>query len=45
MLLSGDRQSCSLGKALQIFDRTGLQFGVLKGLDKSAIEQIRRQAA
>lgn len=45
MLLSGDRESCSLSMALKIFDRTGLQFGMLKGLEPNEVELLRRAAA
>jgi transcriptional regulator with XRE-family HTH domain len=39
-ILSGDRVP-SLAKAFQIYDATGLQFGILKGLPKKTIEQLR----
>lgn len=45
MLLSGERASCSLTMAFQIYDKTGLQFGLLKGLTSDEIEPLRRQAA
>lgn len=49
-LLSDDpdqRRVPSLAMALKIYDKTGLQFGVLKGLPAGAIETLRanRQAA
>lgn len=45
MLLSGTRKTLSLAMALQIYDRTGLQFGVLDGLSKETIDDLRKQAA
>jgi transcriptional regulator with XRE-family HTH domain len=39
-LLNGER-GASLGTALKIYDRTGLQFGLLKDLPKETIEQLR----
>lgn len=44
-LLNGQRKGPSLELALQIYDRTGLQFGILKGLSEAAIGEIRREAA
>ena len=44
MILSGSR-SPSLGKALQIYDRTGLRFGILEGLTPEEIEPLRRKVA
>jgi transcriptional regulator with XRE-family HTH domain len=43
-ILNGER-SPSLAKAFQIFDATGLQFGLLKGLDRRTIESLRPKAA
>lgn len=43
-LLSGER-GASLGVALSIYDKTGLQFGILKDLPKETIEQLRPRAA
>ena len=43
-LLSGAR-GASLTKALEIYDKTGLQFGILKGLSASAIKELRPRAA
>ena len=40
-LLSGAREKPSLELALQIYDRTGLQFGILEGLDKATIDGLR----
>ena len=40
MILSGDRQP-SLAVALRIYDATELQFGILKGLPKETVEQLR----
>lgn len=45
MLLNRKRETCSLTKALQIFDTTGLQFGLLKGMTREEIEPLRRQIA
>jgi hypothetical protein len=45
MLLSGERTSCSLSIALKIYDKTGEQFGILKGLKPSEIEPLRKAAA
>ena len=44
MILSGDRQP-SLAVALKIYDATGQQFGILKGLSPDTIAEIRKQAA
>lgn len=41
MLLSGERKTCSLAIALKIYDATGLQFGILKGLDPETVETLR----
>jgi hypothetical protein len=41
--LSGQRTP-SLSKAFQIYDATGLQFGILKGLPKKTVEQLRPAA-
>ena len=46
-ILGGDRKP-SPAVAFAIYDTTGLQFGILKGLDRATIERIRdaqRQAA
>jgi hypothetical protein len=43
-LLNGKR-GASLPVALDIYDRTGLQFGVLKGLSAETIADLRKQAA
>lgn len=45
MLLSGERDSCSLATALKIYDATGLRFGFLTGLTPKEIEPLRRQLA
>lgn len=42
MILSERRQP-PLGTALSIYDKTGLQFGLLKGASREAIEGMRRQ--
>lgn len=42
-LLSGSR-GASLPKALEIYDKTGLQFGILRGLPAETIEQLRPKA-
>jgi transcriptional regulator with XRE-family HTH domain len=39
-LLSGER-GASLVTAFKIYDATGLQFGILKGLPKKTVEQLR----
>ncbi len=47
-LLSGDpaqRREPSLGMALRIYEATGLQFGILKGLTTKQIEPLRKAAA
>jgi transcriptional regulator with XRE-family HTH domain len=44
MILSGDRTP-SLEIALRIYDQTGQQFGILKGLSDSAIDELRGRAA
>jgi transcriptional regulator with XRE-family HTH domain len=43
-LLSGDR-GASLPVALGIYDKTGLQFGILKGLGPDTIAALRKEAA
>ena len=43
-LLRGKR-SPSIGIALQIYDKTGLQFGFLVGLTPDEIEPLRRKVA
>jgi transcriptional regulator with XRE-family HTH domain len=43
-ILNGAREP-SLPKAFQIYDATGLQFGLLKGLDRKTIESLRPKAA
>lgn len=43
-LLNGER-GASLSTALKIYDAAGLQFGILKGLQKETIEQLRPKAA
>ena len=40
MILSGGRQP-SLSRALSIYDKTGLQFGPIKGADSARIEEMR----
>jgi hypothetical protein len=40
MILSGDRKP-SLGRALSIYDNTGLQFGALKGKSPDEVEALR----
>lgn len=42
-LLSGER-GASLTTAISIYDKTGLQFGILKDLPKETIEQLRPKA-
>ena len=42
MILSGGRQP-SLSRALSIYDKTGLKFGLLKGAHPETIEQMRKQ--
>jgi transcriptional regulator with XRE-family HTH domain len=44
-LLNGERTGPSLKLALQIYDRTGLQFGILKDLPAETIEHLRPKAA
>jgi transcriptional regulator with XRE-family HTH domain len=39
-VLSGER-GASLPMAFKIYDATGLQFGILKGLQKETVEQLR----
>lgn len=41
----GERQSPSLPTAFRIYDATGAQFGILKGLSKETIEELRPKAA
>lgn len=43
-VLDGSRTP-SLAMAFQIFDATGLQFGLLKDLDPETIEKLRPKAA
>jgi transcriptional regulator with XRE-family HTH domain len=43
-LLNGTRDA-SLEKAIQIYDATGEQFGILKDLPAETIEQLRQKAA
>jgi transcriptional regulator with XRE-family HTH domain len=43
-LLSGER-TASLAMAFKIYDKTGHQFGLLKGLSEDTIEQLRPKAA
>jgi transcriptional regulator with XRE-family HTH domain len=45
MLLSGKRKSLSLAKAFQIYDATGLKFGILDGASDETIEDLRRKVA
>lgn len=40
MILSGDRKP-PLGRALSIYDKTGLLFGDLKGLTPDEIRRVR----
>ena len=40
-----ERQEPSLAKAFLIYDATGAQFGILKGLSKETIEALRPKAA
>jgi transcriptional regulator with XRE-family HTH domain len=42
-VLSGER-GASLTMAFKIYDATGLQFGILKGLPKDTIEHLRPKA-
>lgn len=42
MILSGGRQP-SLSRALSIYDKTGLQFGLLKGASQETIEEMRKR--
>ena len=47
-LLSEDpeqRREPSLGMALKIYERTGEQFGILKGMNPEHIEALRKAAA
>jgi hypothetical protein len=41
----GGREDPSLAVALKIYDRTGAQFGILKGLAEETIADLRKQAA
>jgi transcriptional regulator with XRE-family HTH domain len=43
-ILDGSR-SPSLAIALRIYDATGLQFGILAGVNKETIEDLRPKAA
>lgn len=43
-VLDGSRKP-SLAMAFQIYDATGLQFGILNGLSKETVEQLRPKAA
>lgn len=40
-----EREKPSLAVALQIYDVTGEAFGILKGLSRGAIEELRPKAA
>lgn len=40
-----EREAPSLKVAFQIYDQTGAQFGILKGISKQLIEQLRPKAA
>lgn len=42
-LLNGER-GASLAMAFKIYDATGLQFGILKGLPTETIEHLRPKA-
>ncbi len=42
--LLGGKRGASLTVALSIYDKTGLQFGILKGLPAKTIEQLRPKA-
>lgn len=42
-LLNGTRTKPSLELALQIYDRTGLRFGILEGLSDAAIGELPRK--
>jgi transcriptional regulator with XRE-family HTH domain len=47
-ILSDDpkqRRTPTLGMAFKIYDATGLQFGILEGLSKETIEELRPKAA
>jgi transcriptional regulator with XRE-family HTH domain len=44
-LLTGTREKPSLELALQIYDETGLQLGLLKGLKAEEIQVMRKAAA
>jgi transcriptional regulator with XRE-family HTH domain len=44
-LLTGARAKPSLELALQIYDRTGYQFGILDGLAPDEVEILRKAAA
>jgi transcriptional regulator with XRE-family HTH domain len=43
-VLSGQR-GASLGMAFKIYDSTGLQLGILKGLSEETVEELRPKAA
>lgn len=43
-ILDGTRTP-SLSMAIKIYDATGLQFGILSGLPKETVEQLRPKAA
>lgn len=40
-----EREEPSLAVAFRIYEATGAQFGILKGLSESAIEELRPKAA
>ena len=40
-----EREPPSVGNALKIYDATGEQFGLLKGLEPDAIEKLRENNA
>jgi DNA-binding phage protein len=40
-----EREVPSLAVALKIYDATGAQFGILKGVAETTIADLRRQAA
>lgn len=40
-----EREAPSLTSAFKIYDATGSQFGILKGLSKKTIEELRPRAA
>jgi len=43
--LLNEKRGASLPVALKIYDATGEQFGVLKGLSPETIAELRKQAA